>query len=376
MNPFKLATFLIIITLFLGCRREQQTNWTLQKSRLKKSFLATNKFLINNLNTSKLNLSQKMSFFFGVPAQYALEDCRVSWVNCYNDFLLLSACRYFEESLNYGFIDNQANFDVYGFDRSYLDYTANEPNSGIVKDPVNFPVINSNNLVLWHQNDNLNEVTLGFHSIEYLLWGEDLIEGSPGQRTNDDFLQMNSENERRMELLDAAWTQLNYDLFFIKIDEAYENHVLSMNEDDFTVSYIDGIIKFINEDFILASLQTPLNSQDQKDEISDFSDNTLINLKSKLMSLNYALDGSQFFEEDKNTWYFMLDFIRDIEPQFAEKISKSLTIIDNLMGSILVDFDQAIQSSNESSKLQTIIDELDSIQSNLYSFKNSVVGTD
>lgn len=368
--PKATARFIVLTLILFACTKDRESSWTLQKSRLKKSFLATNKILMQSFKNSVENYSQKMDYFTLVPAPHALADCKSEWINCYNEFLQLSALRYIDGSLNHGFSNNETNLDEYGIDYSYIDYTDSSPNSGIINDVSNYPVINANNLVDWHQVGGEEKVTLGFHSIEFLLWGEDLSYGIPGQRTNDDYLQNSTENERRMDFLDAAWTQLNYDLFYIDIDDAYENTVLAMNEDEFFNDLIDGYIKFLEDDYI-ASIEVPLNSQSQYDEISDFSDNTLQNLKSKFQSLKYAFDGSEFFEEDQNTWYFLINFIEDLEPSLANNISSSLTEIEDLLGEITMDFDAAILNATMRAKLNDLIVELETVKSDLETFRSA-----
>ena len=77
-------------------------------------------------------------------------------------------------------------------DENYIDYVAGSENSGIINDPITFPTITKDFLAgEMGKNDNQKYVTVGYHAIEFLLWGQDLTapsEKKPGQRPYTDYV--------------------------------------------------------------------------------------------------------------------------------------------------------------------------------------------
>lgn len=358
-----------ICLLFIGCEKKKETNWTLQKSKLKRSFFETQKAIASKVNQKGNSYINDVKFFENLPAQYALEYCRKTWKSWYNEFLLLSPYRYFSNSLDAGFKENQNFYDLSSINYSYVDYSASQPNSGIIKDVSNYPQINQVGMISWHQSGGENNASLGFHVLEFLLWGEDLSSTSPGQRTNNDYIQNSTENERRMEYLVDASKYLNLIINDLNYSPSYESKILAMDIDEAFTSILNGYLRFIDEDLIEKTLSKPLESLDPRDELSDFSDNTLANIRSKINGLRYAFDGSSLFFESDETRYFMIDFINDVNKESAQKINASLDQIDALLSGIDTDFEQALQDVTKREKLDDVILELEKIYSLLENIK-------
>jgi putative iron-regulated protein len=358
-----------LLFLFIGCKKETEPNWTLQKSRLKHSFIETQKVVLSRVVSARDMYQDDAKFFNNLPAIFALEDCRVTWKAFYNEFLLLSPYRYYSGGLDAGFEENQNYLDLSGINYSYIDYTVNQPNAGIIKDSINYPEINQVGMLAWNQEGGEKNIALGFHVLEFLLWGEDLSATGPGMRTNNDYSKINTENERRMKYFLDASKYLNKMIGDISLDAKYENNLLAMSEDEALNEILSGYMKFLKDDLIASTLLKPLESQDPKDELSDFSDNTLSNIKSKINGLLYALDGSELFLGSSESWYFMIDFISDVDDESAQEIMASLTKASGLISQINVDFDQAIQNAFSRERLYEVVSELKNVYSILEKIK-------
>lgn len=360
--PFAIVAAFCLV-LFLGCKKEVDQNFTLQKSRLKHSFIETQKTLLERAKSEVDNYQNAVNFFNNLPAPYALVDCQDTWKSLYNEFLILSPYRYFSGNLDAGFEENENYFDLSSINYEYIDYSVNQPNGGLIKDTINFSPINQVNLMSWNQSGGEKNITVGFHALEFLLWGEDLSLTSAGARTNSDYMQTNTENKRRKEYLFDASKLLNSMINNLEIDAKYESNLLSMNEDEAFTEILKGYMRFLKEDLIDKTLSKPLNSLDSKDELSDFSDNTIENIKSKIKGFRLALNGSELFGVSEETWYFMIDFITDVDEDAAKELMASLNLTENLINQINVDFDQALQDPLMRGKLSNMVVELTNIHS-------------
>lgn len=367
LSKYILTAF--VLFFLLGCNKKVESNLTLQKSRLKYSFLETQRELLSKVRSAGKTYINDVAFFENLPAQYALDDCQQSWKKWYNEFLLMSPYRYFYGDLDAGFEEYQNDFDLSGINYGFIDYTASQPNGGIIKDVTNYPNINQVNMISWHQSGGEYNAALGFHVLEFLLWGEDLSLNTTGVRNNSDYLQTSAENERRMKYLSDASGYLKLIIDGIKIDSEYKNDILSSNSDETFKQIIEGFNRFILEDLIEKTIQKPLDSQNPLDELSDFSDNTLENIKSKIKGLRYALNGSELFISSEEKGYFMIDFISDVDKEAESDLIRSLDEIDNLLAQITVEFEKAIQNASMREKLNSITVELSNIHSILDKMK-------
>lgn len=368
--PKDLLSFLFFLFI-LGCEKNVESNFDFQKSKLKYSFIETQREILARTNTSGTAYMNKVSFFRNLPAQYALEDCQSKWELWYNQFLLLSPYRYIDSELNIGFNENQNLFDVSGINYGYVDYTVNQPNGGIIKDPANYPNINQVGMISWHQLGDEKNASLGFHVLEFLLWGEDVSLSSTGTRDNSDYLQTNPENQRRMDYLVDASSYLKLILSELKVSSIYKNDFLKSDADVSFTYIIEGYNRFIQEDLIDKTILKPLNGQNPSDELSDFSDNTLANIKSKVEGLKYALDGSELFIDSQTDGYYMMDFISEVDIESEQNILNSLDRIDASLSQISISFENAIQNIAMIESLNVVVNELNNIKSVLVTVKEN-----
>src|SRR5262249_37307937 len=72
-------------------------------------------------------------------------------------------------------------------DESYIDAVVGKPGSGIINDPARYPKISEAVLIVANERGGEANVSLGWHAIEFLLWGQDLDPKGPGNRPASDF---------------------------------------------------------------------------------------------------------------------------------------------------------------------------------------------
>ena len=125
--------------------------------------------------------------FLESPNTTTLSNVRSRWRDAYNAFL---------QARFYGFlpvsdppewqrqqIGNRATLtllDTWPIEGGYIDYLADYPYSGIVNDLA--LELTADNLLAQHGLSDVSSASLGFHPLEFLLWGEN------GQRSASDYL--------------------------------------------------------------------------------------------------------------------------------------------------------------------------------------------
>ena len=127
-----------------------------------------------------------------------------------------------------------------------------------------------------NQADDEAEVSTGYHAIEFLLWGQDLSLETPGTRPVSDFADT-PKNKRRRDYLKIVIDLLVDDLKFLVSEwtPKQDNFAKDFVQDKDALSKIMTALATLSG-FELASerMATSLDSGDQEDEHSCFSDNT------------------------------------------------------------------------------------------------------
>jgi len=86
-------------------------------------------------------------------------------------------------------------------DEAYIDRVVGRPAAGIVFDTKHFPILSSQLLVVANERGGETNVAVGWHAIEFLLWGQDVDPNGPGQRPATDFVIGHAGAERRRAYL-------------------------------------------------------------------------------------------------------------------------------------------------------------------------------
>ena len=168
-------------------------------------------------------------------------------------------------------------------DELFVDYVTADASSGIINNPQTHPVINSSTLEGLNAFDGETNIATGYHAIEFLLWGQDLSATSPGQRAFTDYVAngsgTNLNQERRGQYLLAVVDLLIQNLQYttnawIADEDNYRKTFETQNIDSSLQKMITGIGRFCKAELFGERMATALNTQDQEDEHSCFSDQT------------------------------------------------------------------------------------------------------
>ncbi|HMT21153.1 MAG TPA: imelysin family protein, partial [Promineifilum sp.] len=77
--------------------------------------------------------------------------------------------------------------NAWPLDESYVDYVEGAPESGIINNVAEYPEITPELLLSLNQTGAEENVSIGYHAIEFLLWGQDLSADGSGDRAFTDY---------------------------------------------------------------------------------------------------------------------------------------------------------------------------------------------
>lgn len=231
-------------------------------------------------------LQKVIEVFLDDPNDKTLKSAKNTWLNSRDSYGQTEAFRFYEGPIDFvdqkrGIEGPEGRLNAWPLDEAYIDYVQGDENAGIVNDKKY--EISKKSLAKSNQENDESQVSLGYHAVEFLLWGQDFSTTGPGNRSYKDFAK-EEKNESRRKYLNLVTNMLVNDLEFL-VDEWKENKwtIFSKNyESKFVQLDNDVVLKNVLSAlatlsaFELASerMATALDSGDQEDEHSCFSDNT------------------------------------------------------------------------------------------------------
>jgi putative iron-regulated protein len=172
----------------------------------------------------------------------------------------------------------EGRINAWPMDESFVDGVQGMANVGLINDR-GFAITKD---ALSAQNERGGEenIATGYHAIEFLLWGQDQSETGPGNRSYTDFVDGKTPNaDRRRQYLKVVTDLLVDDLDGLvkawrpdsKLN--YRSLFAEGGQESLRKIFV-GLGSLSRGELAGERLEVALNSQDQEDEHSCFSDNT------------------------------------------------------------------------------------------------------
>lgn len=227
------------------------------------------------------DLRRAVAAFTAEPSAERLEAARRAWLQAREWYGQTEAFRFYG-----GPIDDasgpEGRLNAWPVDESFMDSVKGKPNSGLINNR-RF-AISKKTLSAQNERGGEENVATGWHAIEYLLWGQDFNERGPGDRSHEDFLDGQAPNaDRRRQYLNVAADLLIDDLAVLV--RAWAGAEGRAGKTNYRARFERGGIESVRKIIVgLGSLSrgelggertdVAMNTRDQEDEQSCFSDNT------------------------------------------------------------------------------------------------------
>jgi putative iron-regulated protein len=218
-------------------------------------------------------LSLAVDALVAEPTETTLATARKAWVEARPAYLKSEAFRFYD-----GPIENiEGDINAWPMNEAYVDYVEGKPDAGMInsKETLYIGVLTSRN----QESDEAN-VTTGWHAVEFLLWGQDLSATGPGNRPYTDYVADQGNNNRRRAYLAAVTSKLVSDIGILETAWApnvkynYRDIFQKLEQPESLGRMINGIAILAGFEIMSERLGVALDSGDQEDEHSCFSDTT------------------------------------------------------------------------------------------------------
>ena len=223
-----------------------------------------------------LDLQRSLQAFAAAPSAQTLEAGRAAWLAAREWYGQTEAFRFYG-----GPIDDdkgpEGRLNAWPLDESYVDGVKGKPAAGLVNNR-KVPLTKAT-LARYNERGGEENVSAGWHAIEFLLWGQDMNDSGPGNRSVEDFVDGKSPNaDRRRQYLLAATELLIDDLRYLVRAWAPKARnyraAFERSGSESLRKIIVGLGSLSRGELAGERMEVALNTQDQEDEHSCFSDNT------------------------------------------------------------------------------------------------------
>lgn len=234
----------------------------------------------DSYNTA-VTLQEKLEAFVANPSEETMAAAKEAWLASREPYGQTEAYRFYG-----GPIDDEDGpeglLNAWPLDEAYIDYVEGNETAGIVNDVDNYPTIDQALLESLNEQGAEENISVGYHAIEFLLWGQDAGPDSAGVRPYTDYVVGGTaaNQERRGQYLLMTGELLVQHLGEMKEvwdpnqSGNYRAEFVALEADDAIQKMMTGIGVLTKSELAGERIFTAYDNQDQEDEHSCFSDNT------------------------------------------------------------------------------------------------------
>tara|TARA_R110002096_G_scaffold200639_6_gene384664 strand:- start:397 stop:1530 length:1134 start_codon:yes stop_codon:yes gene_type:complete len=305
-----------------------------------------------------VNLQGALTAFANEPDEAGLAKARMAWISARLPYLQTEVFRFYA-----GPIDDddgpEGLINAWPLDEAYVDYVEGNPSVGIVNDTANFPEITKELLVSVNEKDGEENISAGFHAIEFLLWGQDENADGPGNRSADDYITAPNADRRKAYLL-AAGELLVENLEHLVAEWApgqdnYRKSFEAAPSSESLKKIITGMSMLAGFELSGERLLVAMETRAQEDEHSCFSDTTHSDVIYNAKGIANVWEG----EYGNVKGAGIDDLAKAVDADLRKKLRKTIQEALKLSKQIPVPFDQAILEENGRASILAVVETLE-----------------
>lgn len=335
-----LVAFIIGVSIYPVCAKED-------KEQLAKDFAQTYAqvaFLNYQESANTVaTLEEAVEGLVDNPSEEALSNARKAWMASRIPYGQTEAFRFADGPIDGGEEGPEGRINAWPLNEAYIDYVKDNRAAGIIQDEA--IALNEDVLVSKNQSDDEADVTTGYHAIEFLLWGQDFNAAGAGQRTVADYAKTkgNKTNERRGQYLELTTELLAKDLSglveaWAPDADNYRSKFVNLPSNEVLTNALTSLATLSGFELASERIATALDSGDQEDEHSCFSDNTHVDFVMNAKGIDNIYYGRYGSYQGTG-----LDKIAAVvDPALAKKIDEQLSKTRSIVEGIKPPIDQIL----------------------------------
>jgi putative iron-regulated protein len=298
-------------------------------------------------------LKNKIDAFVATPTAANFEACKEAWKAARIPYGQTETFRFYDGPIE----EVEGLINAWPMDENFIDYVQGNANTGLINNPMQYPTISKK--VLEDLNESISETSIftGYHAIEFLLWGQDLSTTSAGTRPYTDYVTGTggtAKNQARRGQYLKAVAELLVDNLKTVLDEwradgQYRKEFTSSIPTDTAMTRIfTGLGKLAKGELSDERMFVAVDSKDQENEHSCFSDNTHIDILMNLQGIKNVYFGSYKKVDGANVSGTTLSGLASkLDKTKADALAAAFTDAETKVKAIPTPFDQAILNNQD-----------------------------
>ncbi|WP_428241230.1 imelysin family protein [Gynuella sp.] len=306
--------------------------------------------------SSARELQSNVETFLLEPSQSKLDLARTSWRAAHGNYISCTLYRtQATSSQRQAFLDRiTSTIDAWPIQPGFIDYLPDYPQTGLINDTT--LQLTQERLIKEHQFSSLEDIALGFHALEFMLWGndnnrpvDDFIAVASHKADND--IELEPQNRRRhyttllthhlteqLKLLTDAWN----------IDNEGDALSLKNMPASAQLNYLLSALYNTLKQQVLAGYFTPAAENDMEaSNEAPFSSSTHEALVSILLELN-----AMVVMEPQGEHQNLAQFIDKQHPESALKLTEALSEVTAALDQLPADYLQDLEANT--AKIDTV----------------------
>jgi putative iron-regulated protein len=305
-RTIRTLTFLAALGLLPACSDDGQIATTSDTNAAMTSARDTYTSIVSASYEDSLELAQALDGsigdFLDEPSEDGLDAAREAWLASREPYLQTEVFRFYDGPIDNAEDGPEGLINAWPMDEAYVDYVVDGDeilHHGIVNDPD--VEISGDELEGLNEGGGEKNISTGYHAIEFLLWGQDLDENGPGARPYTDYVEGDdgtAENpDRRGQYLSTASSLLVghladlVDAWAEGDDSNYRAEFDGVTPKEAFTRILTGMVVLSGFETGGERIQTALDSGDQEDEHSCFSDNTTRDMVQDVQGVKNVWEG-------------------------------------------------------------------------------------
>ena len=278
--------------------------------------------------------------FLADPSDETLNSAKQTWLSAREDYGPTEAFRFYDGPIE----EVEGLVNAWPLDEAYIDYVEGAPDAGIINDPATFPTIDADLLTSLNEQGGEENVSTGWHAIEFLLWGQDLSASGPGNRPVSDYTSR-SNADRRAQYLRVASDLLLTHLQQVSDEWApdasnYRADFLQRSNSEALNNIITGIGELSRGELAGERMNVAYSERSQEDEHSCFSDNTTRDIVGNARGIQMVLTANY---PGGVTGTSILDLVDEEDSALATRLNSEVAASVTTVSQIPGPFDQHLR---------------------------------
>jgi putative iron-regulated protein len=302
-------------------------------------------------------LDQAVDELLANPSEDTLKAAREAWVKARQPYLQTEVFRFYDGPIE----EIEGRINAWPMNEAAIDYVKDDPKAGLINSDKD---LTAEAIIAANQADDEANVTTGWHAVEFLLWGQDFSADGPGTRPATDYAPGSPANDRRREYLRVVTTQLIADLSSLSTAwapdraDGYAAKFKALPPREAIGRMLNGMAILAGFEFMSERLAVALDSGDQEDEHSCFSDTTHQDFVYDLKGIKNVWTGDGAGKERPG----LDELVKSIDPATAENVSALLADTEAKVAALGNPWDKVLSSPEGSPERKAAEDAVNALQ--------------